>query len=175
MRLASLIGYVLLSRVDRVDQRVKRLTSVFYLLFAVGAASIFAGIVGSILLGPLFYDPAAVSSFRYWFSVELLNQLAFLPMILSYPEGRKWERRLLPQPTFRLPNDVLVQHRFHRVVSERAALTAELACNAPSTETEAMVARASSGVMSWEMLARLRTLMCSISPARCTASRSSRL
>src|SRR5882724_2389416 len=75
----------------------------------------------------------------------------------------------------RLQNDVLVQHRLHRVLSARAALTAGLACNAPSTETEAMVARASSGVTSWEMLARTRTLMCSISPARCTASRSSRL
>src|SRR5690242_4805662 len=75
----------------------------------------------------------------------------------------------------RLPNDVLVQHRLHRVLSARAALTAGLACNAPSTETEAMVARASSGVTSWEMLARPRTLMCSISPACCTASRSSRL
>ena len=93
------IGYVLLSRIDRVDQQLKRLTSVFYLLFAVGAASIFAGIVGSFLIGPLFHDPAAVSSFRFWFSVELLNQLAFLPMILSYPEGRKWGRRQLPQPT----------------------------------------------------------------------------
>ncbi|WP_439926144.1 sensor histidine kinase [Nitrobacter sp. JJSN] len=93
------IGYVLLSGVDRADQRLQRLTSVFYLLFAVGAASLFAGIVGSILVGPLFYDPAAVSSFRYWFSVELLNQLAFLPMVLSYPEGRKWGRRQLPQLT----------------------------------------------------------------------------
>ncbi len=95
-----IIGYVLLSLLDRVDQRLKRLTSVFYLLFAVGAASIFAGVIGSILIGPLFHDPTAVSSFRYWFSVELLNQLAFLPMILSYPEGRKWGRRQLPQPTF---------------------------------------------------------------------------
>ncbi|WP_041358397.1 sensor histidine kinase [Nitrobacter hamburgensis] len=94
------IGYVLLSRLDRIDQRLQRLTSVFYLLFAVGAASIFAGIVGSLLIGPLFHDPVAVSSFRYWFSVELLNQLAFLPIILSYPEGRKWGRQQLPQPTF---------------------------------------------------------------------------
>src|SRR5215207_6032189 len=75
----------------------------------------------------------------------------------------------------RLPNYVLVQHRLHRVLSARAAFTAGLACNAPSTETEAMVARASSGVTSWAMLARPRTLMCSISPARRTASRSSRL
>src|SRR4029453_13337157 len=62
----------------------------------------------------------------------------------------------------RLPNDFLVQHRRHLVLSARAALTAGLACNAPSTETEAMVARASSGVTSWEMLARPRTLICSI-------------
>lgn len=75
----------------------------------------------------------------------------------------------------RLPNDVLVQHRVHRVLSASAALTGALACNAPNTEIEAMVARASSGVTSWEMLARPRTLMCSIPPARWTASRSSRL
>ena len=62
------IGCALLSRVDRVDQQLKRLISVFYLLFAVGAASVFAGVVGPFLLGPVFHDPAAVSSFRYWFS-----------------------------------------------------------------------------------------------------------
>jgi two-component sensor histidine kinase/integral membrane sensor domain MASE1 len=95
-----IIGYVLLSRDDPADQRLKHRTSVFYLLFAVGAASIFAGAVGAILIGPLFHDPAAVGSFRYWFSVELINQLAFLPIILSYPECRKWGRRQLPQPTF---------------------------------------------------------------------------
>jgi two-component sensor histidine kinase len=94
------IGYVLLSRVDRPDQRLQRLTSVFYLLFAVSAVSIFGGIVGAILIGPLFHDPTAVSSVRFWFSVELLNQLAFLPIVLSYPEGRKWWRRELPLPTF---------------------------------------------------------------------------
>ncbi len=63
----------------------------------------------------------------------------------------------------------------HLVLSARAALTAGVAWKAPSTETEAMVARASSGVTSWAMVARPRTLMCSISPARCAASRSSRL
>jgi two-component sensor histidine kinase/integral membrane sensor domain MASE1 len=103
-----IIGYVLLTSIDRIDQRLQRLTSVFYLLFAVGAASIFAGVVGAILIGPLFHDPVAVSSFRYWFSVELLNQLAFLPIILSYPEGRKWGRRQLPQPTFHDQAPVIV-------------------------------------------------------------------
>src|ERR1019366_4973475 len=72
-------------------------------------------------------------------------------------------------------NCVLVQHRLHLVLSARAALTAGLACRAPRTETEAMVARARSAVTSWAMLARPRTLMCSISPARRADSRSSRL
>ena len=72
-------------------------------------------------------------------------------------------------------NCVLVQHRIYLVLSARAALTAGLACKAPSTETEAMVARARSAVTSWAMLARPRTLMCSISPARRAASRSARL
>jgi two-component sensor histidine kinase len=91
---------------DRADQLLQRRTSVFYLLIAVGAASIFAGIVGAILIGPLFHDPVfhdqgTVSFLRYWFSVELLNQLAFLPIMLSYPEGRKWWRQQLPPPTLR--------------------------------------------------------------------------
>ena len=64
---------------------------------------------------------------------------------------------------------------FHLILSARAALTAGVACKAPSTETEAMVARTNSGVTSWAMVAKPRTLMCSISPARCAASRSSRL
>lgn len=102
------VGYALLSRVDPADQSLKRRTSVFYLLYAVGAASVFAGMVGSILIGPLFYDPAAVSSFRYWFSVELVNQIAFLPMILSYPEGRKWARLELPHPTFHDQTPIIV-------------------------------------------------------------------
>ena len=72
-------------------------------------------------------------------------------------------------------NCVLIQHRHYLILSARAALTAGVACKAPSTETEAMVARARSAVTSWAMLARPRTLMCSISPARRAASRSSRL
>ena len=69
---------------------------------------------------------------------------------------------------------VLVQHRIHLVLSARAALTAGVACRAPSTETEAMVARARSAVTSCAMLARPRTLMCNISPACRAASRSAR-
>ena len=55
-------------------------------------------------------------------------------------------------------NDVLIQHRLHRVLSARAALTAGLACKAPSTETEAMVARASSGVTSWAMRGKAQNI-----------------
>src|SRR5205807_8255452 len=42
----------------------------------------------------------------------------------------------------------------HRILSASASLTAALACKDPSTATDAMVARASSGVTSGAMLAR---------------------
>ncbi|PSJ60263.1 histidine kinase [Mesorhizobium soli] len=88
------IGYVLLSSFDRSDQRLERPTSILYLLAAVVPASLYAGIAGSVLNGPVFSTPPTVSAFRYWFSVELLNQLAFLPMILAFPEDRHWARQL---------------------------------------------------------------------------------
>lgn len=88
------IGYSLLSRFDPVNQRLERPTSVFFLLSAVVAASTFAGAVGAILVGPLFSNPAVISDFRYWFSIELLNQLAFLPMILAFPRARQWAQQL---------------------------------------------------------------------------------
>src|SRR3954465_8474355 len=59
--------------------------------------------------------------------------------------------------------------------SARAALTAALACSAPSTVSEAMVARASSGVTAWAMVGSPRTRISSTCPASRAASRSSRL
>ena len=59
-----------------------------------------------------------------------------------------------------------------RVRSASAAFTAALACSAPSTEIEAIVARASSGVTSAAMLARPSTRMSSLWPAARAASRS---
>src|ERR1700733_13071370 len=63
----------------------------------------------------------------------------------------------------------------HRILSARAALTSGLACNAPSTTTEAMEARASSGVTSAAIAARPNTLIPSTCRARRACSRSSRL
>ncbi|PSJ52226.1 sensor histidine kinase [Pseudaminobacter soli (ex Li et al. 2025)] len=88
------IGYSLLSSFSRVDQRLERPISVFYMLSAVVPASLYAGIVGSILSGRVFTIPATVNAFQYRFSVELLNQLAFLPMILTLPQRGQWTRRL---------------------------------------------------------------------------------
>src|SRR4051794_17742864 len=65
--------------------------------------------------------------------------------------------------------------RCYLMRSTRAALTAALACSAPRTLSEAMAARASSGVTSGAMVASPRTRMSSTCPASRTASRSSRL
>jgi hypothetical protein len=62
-----------------------------------------------------------------------------------------------------------------RMRSARADLTAELACKAPSTAIDPIVAQASSGVTSFAMLANPNTRISSICPAASTASRSSRL
>ncbi|PSJ63562.1 sensor histidine kinase [Pseudaminobacter soli (ex Li et al. 2025)] len=88
------VGYSLLSSFSRVDQRLERPISVFYMLSAVVPASLYAGIVGSILSGRVFSTPETVNAFQYWFSVELLNQLAFLPMILTLPQQGHWTRQL---------------------------------------------------------------------------------
>ncbi|MEP9400006.1 HWE histidine kinase domain-containing protein [Mesorhizobium sp. KR2-14] len=86
------IGYIPLSRFSRAEQRLERPMSVLCVLAAVIPASLYAGIAGAVLTG--FFDSAeGVDPFRYWFSVELLNQLAILPMILSFPEERHWPRQ----------------------------------------------------------------------------------
>ena len=56
--------------------------------------------------------------------------------------------------------------------SRSAALTAGLACSAPSTVRDSMVASASLGVTSSAMVASPSTRICSISPAALTACRS---
>jgi len=116
---------------------------------------------------------------RFKFSVgsrTVALRISTLPVM----DGEKVAVRILDESararkTGSFANDVLIEHRRHRVLSASAAFTAELAWRAPSTETDAIVARASSGVTSWAIVARPSTLMCSISPACCTASRSSRV
>src|ERR1044072_7311021 len=93
-------------------------------------------------------DATAGTRWRVWRTVAVKHALKERGGLNELARAREACRRA---------NDVLIQHRAHLILSARAALTAGLACSAPSTETEAMVARASSGVTSWEMLARPRT------------------
>ncbi|PSJ54371.1 HWE histidine kinase domain-containing protein [Pseudaminobacter soli (ex Li et al. 2025)] len=88
------VGYIVLSRFSRVDQRLERPISVLYLFAAMLAASVYAGIANSLLGGPVFGAQEPATAFRYWFSVEILNQVAILPMILAFPEDRQWSRHL---------------------------------------------------------------------------------
>ncbi len=63
-------------------------------------------------------------------------------------------------------------HYDERIRPASAAFTAGLARNAPSTSIESMVSKASSGGTSSAMVARPSTLICSVSPAARTVSRS---
>src|SRR6266568_6867623 len=88
-----------------------------------------------------------------------------------YIAGESRWRRVHPGSRRRGPSD----EGPHTILSARAALTAALAWSAPSTLTEAIAARASSGVTSMAMLASPSTWMWSVSPAARTLSRSSRV
>lgn len=85
-------GYVVLSRFARADQLLKRPVSILFLLLGAGVAASFAGIAGPLVFVPGFQDPQALKALPYWFSLELLNQLAVLPMILAWPDRTQWQR-----------------------------------------------------------------------------------
>jgi hypothetical protein len=93
-------------------------------------------------------------------------------LLANKPSVRR--RNALWLPVGKLSGSTPLRAR-HRVRSARAAFTAGLACSAPRTMTEPMVARASSGATSMAILARPSTWMWSVDPASRAASRSSRL
>jgi len=65
--------------------------------------------------------------------------------------------------------------RRQRMRSANALLISLVACRAPNTVIDSMVAKASSGDTSGAMLVSPSTLMCSFSPAALAASKSARV
>ena len=126
--------------------------------------------------------PSRVSRIAFSMSADILGSMAVI--LLPFRTGRSVG---LPQrKTARMSGNVCLtggtpcrrrrqRQRLQSMRSANAAFTAGLACNVPSTETEAIAARASSGVTSDAIVTRPRTRM---SNGRCAArarSSSSRL
>ena len=78
------VGYLLFRRLDHEDVRLRRPTSIVYLLLITMAASLAAGLVGA-LVNPLLFKGDMLYGLGFWFASELVNYMAILPVILTLP------------------------------------------------------------------------------------------
>jgi diguanylate cyclase (GGDEF)-like protein len=85
-----LTGYFLFSRVGRADRCLRHPMSVLYLVTIVVTASATAGLVG-IVAAPLIFGRAPMSSWSVWMATELVNYIAILPVVLTFP-AISWRR-----------------------------------------------------------------------------------
>lgn len=79
-----LTGYFLFSRVDMADRCLRHPMSVLYLVTIVVTASAMAGLVG-IVAAPLLFGRVPMSSWSVWMATELVNYIAILPVVLTFP------------------------------------------------------------------------------------------
>lgn len=82
--IAILAGYTLLRPLSVEDRALQGPASMVYFMRAVLAASVAAGLVG-IVANPLLFGRSWREGFTFWLVTELVNSMAFLPMILTLP------------------------------------------------------------------------------------------
>ncbi len=80
------VAHMLLSRLNRRDQRLQRPRSMLRVLFALVLACTVAGLFG-LLAEPWLFGAPALSAAGLWFTTELVNYLLVLPALLTLPEG----------------------------------------------------------------------------------------
>ncbi|WP_349919093.1 GGDEF domain-containing protein [Aeromonas veronii] len=78
------VGYLLFRRLDHEDIRLRRPTSIVYLLLITIAASLAAGLVGA-FINPVLFSGDILYGLGFWFASELVNYMAILPVILALP------------------------------------------------------------------------------------------
>ncbi|PJI86962.1 sensor domain-containing diguanylate cyclase [Sphingomonas koreensis] len=90
--LAGIIaGYLLLSRVERRNLKLRDPRSLHHVTAAIMFAAFAAGLVGTIA-NPLIFEGSSWQGFLFWFATEAVNYVAFLPVLLTLPAPRR--RRL---------------------------------------------------------------------------------
>lgn len=95
---AITVGYLVYSRFERADQRLSRPSSVLFMLVAITAASVAAGLIGTVA-DPILFGGRPLDALLYWTATELVNYVAFLPMILTFPDNAALKlRRSLEAP-----------------------------------------------------------------------------
>lgn len=95
---AITVGYLVFSRFDRADQRLSRPASVLFMLVAIISASLTAGLIGTVA-DPVLFGGKPLDALLYWSATELVNYVAFLPMILTFPDdATRRLRRIVETP-----------------------------------------------------------------------------
>lgn len=84
-------GYAVLSRFEVEDQRLSRPMSIPYLVFAIAVAAATAGVIGG-LINPILFNRGVLEGWTFWFTSELVNYAALLPVILTFPDTGWWRR-----------------------------------------------------------------------------------
>ncbi|MBX3568573.1 MAG: diguanylate cyclase [Rhizobiaceae bacterium] len=101
-------GYLVFSRLDVRDRRLRRPNSVLFLLMGVGVMALVSGLGGSIA-DPMLFGGTPAGGLTFWFVTEAVNATAFLPLLLTLPriDGvafRRWRANLgLPTLSRALP------------------------------------------------------------------------
>lgn len=88
MTIGNIVGvaaaYILVRRMDVNDLRLRRPFSVLKLLLALMLGGVASGIFGSIA-APVLFDRDPVSGWLTWYTAELVNNIAILPVMLTVP------------------------------------------------------------------------------------------
>lgn len=90
------VGYWLFGYLSPEDRRLRRPTSLVFLLLITMAASLAAGLIGA-LINPILFQGTLLYGLGFWFASELVNYMAILPVILTLPppgEVSKWRATL---------------------------------------------------------------------------------
>lgn len=98
--MAISVGYVVFSRFERADQTLSRPASVLTMLVAIVSAALTAGLIGTVA-DPLLFGGKPLDALLYWSATELVNYVAFLPMILTFPDhaGHRFSEALRERPS----------------------------------------------------------------------------
>jgi len=87
-------GYLMYRRYDETIRSLKRSRSILIMLGNVFVAAAAAGMAGAVI-HPFLFDGTALHGWSFWFTTEVVNYMAILPVIFSAPSmSWRWlERR----------------------------------------------------------------------------------
>jgi diguanylate cyclase (GGDEF)-like protein len=98
------VAYLLFSRMDADYQNLRHPRSMLRFVLAVVCAAAAAGVAG-IFIHPVLFGGSPAYGFAFWFSTELVNYIAILPVMLTFPDLPRWmkeHKRRADWPGWRL-------------------------------------------------------------------------